>query len=60
MLERLNPSEKFPQCICLAPTFELALQIGDVCQKMIKYMSDVKCRVLVKGEIRELFPRESL
>ena len=37
--------------ICLAPTFELALQIGDVARKMAKYMKTVKIRVLVKGEI---------
>lgn len=51
MLQRLDPSAAHPQCICLAPTFELALQIGDVAAKMIKYMPEIKIRVLVKGEL---------
>ncbi|KAI6174626.1 RNA helicase [Aphelenchoides bicaudatus] len=46
-----NPSVQSPQCVCLAPTFELALQIGEVAKKMIKYMPSVKVRVLVKGEL---------
>ncbi|KFW08834.1 ATP-dependent RNA helicase DDX25, partial [Eurypyga helias] len=30
MLSRVNPAEKYPQSLCLAPTYELALQIGQV------------------------------
>uniref|UniRef100_A0A8C5JHZ1 RNA helicase n=1 Tax=Junco hyemalis TaxID=40217 RepID=A0A8C5JHZ1_JUNHY len=32
MLSRASASEKYPQCLCLAPTYELALQIGQVVQ----------------------------
>lgn len=53
MLQRLNPKEAQPQCICLAPTFELAIQIGEVAKQMVKYMPEVKIRVVVKGELRE-------
>ncbi|KAI6238457.1 RNA helicase [Aphelenchoides fujianensis] len=51
MLHRVDAEKPVPQCICLAPTFELALQIGEVARKMAKYMPAVKVRVLVKGEL---------
>ncbi|KAI6173311.1 RNA helicase [Aphelenchoides besseyi] len=53
MLQRLDPNAPYPQCICLAPTFELALQIGEVARKMAKYLQKVKIRILVKGEIAQ-------
>ncbi|KAI6205564.1 hypothetical protein M3Y94_00806700 [Aphelenchoides besseyi] len=53
MLQRLNPNAPYPQCICLAPTFELALQIGEVARKMAKYLQNIKIRILVKGEIAQ-------
>ncbi|KAI1706723.1 DEAD/DEAH box helicase domain-containing protein [Ditylenchus destructor] len=40
----------FLLCICLAPTLELAKQIGDVATKMAQLMPDVKVRYAVKGE----------
>ncbi|CAD5209248.1 unnamed protein product [Bursaphelenchus okinawaensis] len=51
MLHRLDPNKLLPQCLCVAPTFELALQIGEVAKKMAKYLETVKIKVLVKGEI---------
>lgn len=52
MLNRLDPTKKYPQCICLAPTFELARQIGEVAQKMAQCMDGVRIRFAVKGEKR--------
>jgi ATP-dependent RNA helicase DDX19/DBP5 len=51
MLNRLDPAKKFPQCVCLAPTFELARQIGEVAKKMAQFMPDVGVRYAIKGEI---------
>ena len=50
MLNRLDPTKNYPQCICLAPTFELARQIGEVAQKMAQFLDGVKIRYAVKGE----------
>ena len=50
MLHRINPANKFPQCVCLAPTFELARQIGEVASKMAQYMPEVRIRYATKGE----------
>ena len=50
MLQRLNPSQKEPQCIVVAPTFELAQQIGDVAKQMAAYLPNVQIRFAVKGE----------
>ncbi|RCN46904.1 hypothetical protein ANCCAN_07083 [Ancylostoma caninum] len=30
MLSRVDPSKKYPQCLCLAPTYELAIQIDQL------------------------------
>ncbi|VDM57765.1 unnamed protein product [Angiostrongylus costaricensis] len=62
MLSRVDPSEKYPQCICLAPTYELAIQIGllsekyifrDVVSKIAQFMPEVKVHFAVKGVKRE-------
>lgn len=50
MLNRVDPDKKVPQCICLAPTYELACQIGEVAEKMAKFLDGVKIRYAVKGE----------
>lgn len=50
MLSRVNVNERFPQALCLAPTFELAHQIGEVCDQMSKFMSGIKIILAVKGE----------
>lgn len=50
MLNRVEHDKKYPQCICLAPTFELARQIGEVAKKMAKNMPDVQIRYAIKGE----------
>jgi len=37
------------QCLCLAPTYELALQIGEVTKQMSKFMRDVRVVFAVRG-----------
>lgn len=50
MLNRVDPDKKFPQCICLAPTYELARQIGEVAEKMAKFLNNIKICYATKGE----------
>ncbi|KAL3085857.1 hypothetical protein niasHT_039021 [Heterodera trifolii] len=50
MLNRIDSNKAYPQCICVAPTFELAQQIGDVAIKMAQFLPDVRIRFAVKGE----------
>ncbi|XP_052759690.1 ATP-dependent RNA helicase DDX19A-like [Mya arenaria] len=50
MLSRVDPNLQHTQCLCLAPTYELALQIGGVTEKMAKNMVNVKIGYAVKGE----------
>lgn len=38
------------QCLCLAPTYELAVQIGEVIEKMSKYMTGLRMRYATRGE----------
>ena len=40
----------FFQCLCLAPTYELALQTGDVAKKMAKHLEGVSITYAVRGE----------
>ncbi|KAL2295871.1 hypothetical protein Nmel_017396 [Mimus melanotis] len=49
MLSRASASEKYPQCLCLAPTYELALQIGQVVRTIGKFCTDVKVNYAVRG-----------
>ncbi|CAI4225864.1 unnamed protein product [Auanema sp. JU1783] len=49
MLSRVNVEKKMPQCLCLAPTYELARQIGEVMTEMSKFMGDFKIHYAVKG-----------
>ena len=37
------------QCLCLAPTYELALQIGEVTKQMSKFMGGVRVVFAVRG-----------
>lgn len=53
MLSRVNPENKWPQCLCLAPTFELATQIGQVVMMMSQYMPGIRIRFAVKGQRSE-------
>ncbi|XP_008116443.1 ATP-dependent RNA helicase DDX25 [Anolis carolinensis] len=49
MLSRVNPKERFPQCLCVAPTYELALQIGRVVEKMGQFCDNIKVTYAVRG-----------
>ncbi|NXM33387.1 DDX25 helicase, partial [Oxyruncus cristatus] len=49
MLSRANANEKYPQCLCLAPTYELALQIGQVVRTIGKFCTDIKVNYAVRG-----------
>ncbi|PAA66582.1 hypothetical protein BOX15_Mlig033472g1, partial [Macrostomum lignano] len=50
MLSRVDPNENYCQCLCLAPTFELAKQIGEVCKRMAAYMPEVKIGYATREE----------
>ncbi|VDK82909.1 unnamed protein product [Litomosoides sigmodontis] len=50
MLSRVVSSNKWPQCLCLAPTYELAMQIGQVVEKMGEFLPEIKIRYAVKGQ----------
>ncbi|KAI3416071.1 ATP-dependent RNA helicase ddx19a [Globodera pallida] len=50
MLNRIDSDKTHPQCICVAPTFELAQQIGEVAKKMAQFLPNVHIRFAVKGE----------
>uniref|UniRef100_A0A4W3GN58 RNA helicase n=1 Tax=Callorhinchus milii TaxID=7868 RepID=A0A4W3GN58_CALMI len=49
MLSRVDPSQKHPQCLCLSPTYELALQTGQVIELMGKQSPDIKLAYAVRG-----------
>ena len=59
MLSRVNTSKLYPQCLCLAPTYELALQIGDVIRQMGKHIQGLGIKYAVRGErgmsVREVY-----
>ncbi|KAK2505260.1 hypothetical protein MC885_021250 [Smutsia gigantea] len=50
MLSRVNALELFPQCLCLAPTYELALQTGRVVEQMGRFFprdSDITKQIII-------------
>ncbi|XP_033763574.1 ATP-dependent RNA helicase DDX19A-like isoform X2 [Pecten maximus] len=50
MLSRVDTNKSYPQCLCLAPTYELALQIGQNIEQMSKHMTNFKLVYAVRGE----------
>ena len=50
VLSRVDGSKNYPQALVVAPTFELAHQIFDVCKQMGKYCPDVSITLAVRGE----------
>jgi len=50
MLSRVDTTQQYPQVLCLSPTFELALQIGEVASKMSQFSPDLTIRYAVRGE----------
>lgn len=53
MLSRVNPEHSWPQVLCLCPTYELAIQIGLVADKMSRFYPEIKIRYAVRGEMLE-------
>ncbi|XP_068700197.1 ATP-dependent RNA helicase DDX19A-like isoform X4 [Montipora foliosa] len=50
MLSRVDATKSFTQVICLSPTYELALQTGQVAEKMGKFCPEIKIGYAVRGE----------
>ncbi|XP_061647383.1 ATP-dependent RNA helicase DDX19B-like isoform X2 [Phyllopteryx taeniolatus] len=49
MLSHVNTANKWTQALCIAPTYELALQIGQVMEQMGKHCPDVKLAYGIRG-----------
>jgi len=49
MLSRIDTTNDSPQCLCLSPTFELALQTGKVVEIMGSAMNNLKICYALKG-----------
>ncbi|XP_078213848.1 ATP-dependent RNA helicase DDX19B isoform X3 [Callithrix jacchus] len=49
MLSQVEPANKYPQCLCLSPTYELALQTGKVIEQMGKFYPALKLAYAVRG-----------
>nr|XP_040048359.1 ATP-dependent RNA helicase DDX19A [Gasterosteus aculeatus aculeatus] len=53
MLSHVNLENKWTQCLCISPTYELALQIGQVIEQMGKFCPDVKLAYAIRGNRME-------
>ncbi|ELW63020.1 ATP-dependent RNA helicase DDX19B [Tupaia chinensis] len=49
MLSHVEPVNRYPQCLCLSPTYELALQTGKVIEQMGKFYPELKLAYAVRG-----------
>ncbi|KAL7306605.1 DEAD-box helicase Dbp80 [Trichogramma pretiosum] len=50
MLSRVDVTKNYPQVLCLSPTYELAIQTGEVAAKMSKHCPEIKIKYAVRGE----------
>lgn len=50
MLSRVDTSKSYPQVLCLSPTYELALQTGEVASRMSQFAPELTIRYAVRGE----------
>lgn len=50
MLSRVNANKNHPQVLCLSPTYELAIQTGEVAAHMAKYCPEIEMKFAVRGE----------
>lgn len=50
MLSRVDTTKNYPQVLCLSPTYELAIQTGEVAAKMSRYCPEIKIKYAVRGE----------
>lgn len=55
MLSRIDTDKHYPQVLCLSPTYELAIQTGEVVAHMAKFCPDIEFKYVVSGE---KFPRD--
>ncbi|KAG7519767.1 hypothetical protein JOB18_015607 [Solea senegalensis] len=53
MLSHVDPANKWTQCLCIAPTYELALQIGHVIEQMGTFYPDVQLAYAIRGNRME-------
>ncbi|XP_002120760.2 ATP-dependent RNA helicase DDX19B [Ciona intestinalis] len=49
MLSRINIESKYPQCVCLSPTYELALQTGKAVEQMGKFLKGLQVAYAIRG-----------
>ncbi|XP_022532711.1 ATP-dependent RNA helicase DDX19A isoform X3 [Astyanax mexicanus] len=49
MLSNVNPDNKWPQCLCISPTYELALQTGKVVEQMGQFYPEVKLAYAIRA-----------
>ena len=50
MLSRVDPTKPYPQVLCLSPTYELAIQTGEVAARMSQFCPEIKLKYAVRGE----------
>lgn len=50
MLSRVDPTKNYPQVVCLSPTYELAIQTGEVAARMAQFCPEIKLKFAVRGE----------
>jgi len=50
MLSRVDSANSYPQVLCLSPTYELALQTGEVASRMSQFAPELTIRYAVRGE----------
>ncbi|XP_065176763.1 ATP-dependent RNA helicase DDX19A-like [Sycon ciliatum] len=49
MISRVDETKRHPQALALAPTLELALQIGEVCTQMAKFCTNIGVTYAIRG-----------
>ncbi|KAF5294067.1 hypothetical protein FQA39_LY13541 [Lamprigera yunnana] len=50
MLSRVNTDLHHPQVLCLSPTYELAIQTGEVAAHMSQFCPEIEMKYVVRGE----------
>lgn len=50
MLSRVDPTKDYTQAVCLSPTYELAVQNGEVAARMTSFMPEISIAFALRGE----------
>lgn len=50
ILAKIDPMEKHPQLLVMAPTRELAIQVADACEQFVKYAKGINIVTLYGGQ----------